>query len=290
MQQETQAEIDQEEADFQAELANESYDDVQPPSEQQPAAETNEPEPKEADQEVVKVERIEVIPGYTKEELDNVLTEVPKLRAALDKTNGTYGSRLAEQQKLIDELKARAAQPSATAESAEVKQLKLEHMRESYPELADILAKDLSGVGAQQSGIDPAIIDAAIKSRLDEDRQARATEALQREARLLKREHPDYEDIAKYTTNENGLIQWNNPAFGNWLASQAREVQDVIINSNDAYAISDVLTSYKTPLKKKKPNDLENAVQPKGLPSSRSVDHLDDEERAYQEELAKEDY
>lgn len=288
MTQETQ--VDQEEAAFLAELANESDDVNAPLVEEQKPAESTDSE--EAEQEEVKLERVEVIPGYTKDELDAVLTEVPKLRSALEKTNGTYGSRLAEQQKIIEELKARAEQPKQTQDAVKLNQVKLKRLREQYPELAEILAEDLSEeVAPQQSNFDPSVIEATISSRLDEDRQARAAEMLQREARLLKREHPDFAEIARYTINENGLIQWNNSAFGNWVAAQPKEVQDVVINSSDAYAISDVLTVYMNSFKKKKTtNDLESAVQPRGLPSSRSADHLDDEERAFQEELAREEY
>lgn len=290
MTQETQVELDQEEAAFQAELANETEDVSAPLVNEKKTAEDNvsvDVKPEDA-----KLERIEVIPGYTKEELDAVLTEVPKLRSALEKTNGTYGSRLAEQQRIIDELKARAEQPKQAQDAVKLKQIKLNRLKEHYPDFAEMLAEDLSEeVVSQESNFDPSVIETTISRRLDEERQAREAEVVQREIRLLKREHPDFETIARYARNDNGLIQWDNPAFGNWVVAQPKEIQDVVINSSDAYAISDVLTDYKNSLKKKKTtNDLENAVQPRGLPSNRSVDHLDDEERAFQEELAKEEY
>ena len=83
-----------------------------------------------------------------------------------------------------------------------------------------MLAEDLSEeVVSQESNFDPSVIETTISRRLDEERQAREAEVVQREIRLLKREHPDFETIARYARNDNGLIQWDNPAFGNWVVS-----------------------------------------------------------------------
>ena len=77
MTQETQVELDQEEAAFQAELANETEDVSAPLVNEKKTAEDN--VSVDVKSEDAKLERIEVIPGYTKEELDAVLTEVQNL-------------------------------------------------------------------------------------------------------------------------------------------------------------------------------------------------------------------
>jgi hypothetical protein len=170
MTQETQVELDQEEAAFQAELANET-DDVSAPLVEEPKA-VEEGVSVDVKPDDAKLERIEVIPGYTKEELDAVLTEVPKLRSALDKTNGTYGSRLAEQQRIIDELRARAEQPKLAQDAVKLKQIKLNRLKEHYPDFAEMLAEDLSEeVVSQESNFDPSVIETTISRRLDEERQ-----------------------------------------------------------------------------------------------------------------------
>jgi hypothetical protein len=290
--QQAQTEEDLEEAAFQAELGRDTVD-AQAPAEETPnLEETQQSSQSEVAQEQ-EIQRVEVIPGYTKEEIDAALAEIPKLRSSIEKTNGTYGSRLADQQKIIDELRNQRQQQTEQVQQkiSKLSPDKLSRLKKEYPEMAEILAEDLSEIiGEPQQSVDLSSVEQKFMMRLDEDRQARQEEQMKSEARLLKREHPDYIETAGYTMAENGLIQWSNAAFGNWVAAQPKDVQDSIINGDDALDLSDHITAYKNSLKQKKQTHLEKAIQPKGAHMSRSASSLDEEDRLFREELAREEY
>ena len=80
---------------------------------------------------VTEPERVEVIEGFTKEELKEHLALIPKLQKALDTTNGTYGSKIAELNKAIESLKAAPATGEVKASG-----ISLDALKQEYPDIA----------------------------------------------------------------------------------------------------------------------------------------------------------
>ena len=292
-QEETQVidEADLEEQAFLAELSGEKPD-VQAPEETTP--EVQEEAAPEAEE--VKEERVEVIPGYTAEEVKATLA---KLQKSVDTTAGTLGSRLAEQQKLIDELKAQKAEQDkqvlqVQAQAAELSPDQLSGLKEQFPELAEILAKDLSKIIKPQSAPDLAPIEQKYEQRYDELRQAMNQEKVQMGRQMLEWMHPDWQDVASYGQNEQGLIQFKDSKFHNWLLTQTEDVQQEVINGENAFRIAKHISSYKESLKPKeeevrqqKKTNLEKSLQPKGIPVTHSHASLDEEEEAFLAELQR---
>ena len=229
-----------------------------------------------------------------KKEIDEARAEIAKLRKSLDSTNGTYGSRLAEQQKIIDELKQQKAQ-SVEQTQQQVGNLspeKLKRLKQEFPELAEVLAEDLSElIGQPQT--DLSNVEGMLQKKLDDERKAirqeLEQELKQKEIRLLKQQHPDFIEVAGYGKDENGFLKWNNPAFGNWLVSQPENIQQLAIQGSDAFELSSLITDYKNSLKQtQQSNRLNQAIQPKGSPPIReSTGGMDEEDRAFHKEWKK---
>lgn len=249
-----------------------------PDTEQAVTEETETPAP-----EAVAPERVEVVPGYTVEELNAKFAQVDALQRALDTTNGTYGARLAEQQRILNEL----AQHRQSGGTLSVTQLK--NLSAAYPEIAEMLAADLAGVvsqGGNAPSFDPNQVIAAAKQ------QALAeVKAVERnmELKALNRAHRDWQQVAAFEPMPNGSIQWRNPQFGQWVARQPVEVQRQIVMSEDADFLSEKLTEFKAALKPKavKQQQLAAAVMPRGLGGRASPNDLEDEDAAYRAEMAR---
>lgn len=294
MQQNQQAKTPEEleEEAFQREMEDDEVD-AQAPAEAQTTTQDDPVNDPGVDQGEQRAERVEIFQGYTAEELSAALAEIPKLRKGLDTIGGTHGERLAAQQRVIDELRNQRAK-SAEQDQQQITKLtpeKLSRLGKEYPELAQMLAEDLSGLIGQPQTPDLSDVEQKFQQKLDEDRQARIEEQKRREIKLLSREHPDWNEVAGYEIAENGLIRWSNPAFGNWVSAQPKEIQDQIINGEDAFDLADRITEYKKTLKtEKRQTHLERAIQPRGTPATRASSYADEEERLFQEELKREEY
>ena len=224
---------------------------------------------------------------------------IANLKKALDSTNGTYGSRLAEQQKLIDELRAQKTEQEKQVaqiqeQASELSPDQLSGLKEQFPELAEILAKDLSKIIKPQSAPDLTPIGQKYQQRYDELRQAMNDEKVQMGRQMLEWMHPDWQDVASYGKNEQGLIQFKDAKFHNWLITQPEDVQQEVVNGENAFRIAKHISSYKESLKPKeeevrqqKKTQLEKSLQPKGIPVTHSHASLDEEEEAFLAELAK---
>lgn len=295
MQENEQAKTDEElenEA-FLAEMGG-SEVDVQAPADTETQGEESadiqqdDPVDSEAQPDLPKVERKELIAGLTEEEIKEKLELVAKLQKSIDVTNGTYGSQLHSLKQRIEELTSNRQQ-KVEGVVTKISPDRFSRLKQEYPELSELLAEDLSELLGASSQPDLTQFESMVQQRLDEERQERAKELQAKELRLLKREHPDFNEVAGYGANQQGIIQWNNPAFGNWVASQPQDIQDKVINGDDAFELADIISDYKRTLKqetKQKPN-LERAIQPKGIPASRGLSDLDEEERAFREEMAR---
>lgn len=294
MSEKQEVEVTEEEA-FQAEMKRLSGVDVEEAPAQEDVKEEDE-ETKDAEPEELKeAEAEETEEPELKEEANDLAKQLEvlrqqneKLQKALDKTNGTYGSQLSNLQQQI-QLLTQQRQENADEVQKQVSAAKLEKLRAGgFEELADLLESDLSNVSA----VDMPDIDglkSEFQKQIESERIAREEELQRRELRLLQREHPDYWDVAGFSVNQNGLVQWNNAAFGHWVASLDKDKQTEIINGNDAYTLADHISAYKKTLTQqpqKKAVNLEKAIQPKGIPSGRNT-VLDEEEQAFRDEMKR---
>jgi len=220
-------------------------------------------------------EREEVFEGFTAEELKTQLSEIPRLQKALDKTNGTYGQQLQQLNATIAQLQEAATKqpetPALTPDS-------LKNLQEDYPELAEKLASDLSGIINQSAAPDIASIEQKMIDAID----ARWNDRIRQDSmRALETAHPDWRDVAGIST-VNGIQRFNDLNFGNWVAKQPKETQEQIIESTDAHFLAGKITEYKKTLEsteksKSKPN-LDLAVVPEGNVSSERVFESEDAE------------
>jgi len=222
------------------------------------------------------IQRVEVIPGWTQEELVQLKEReatIQKLQKSIDTTNGTYGNKIAELQRTIDELKSQK-QPAA-AEAAIMQAISAEafdELNSEYPELTEKLVaglKKIMPVG-KQNDVDLSQIREELNGQLKE----RDQKEFDRNLKRLAKHHPDYQQVATYTQTPEGLIQWADMGFGNWVSQQSREVQQEIINSDDPFELAEILDTYKESIKpsvKKTTAGLEKAIQPKGAGAARQL-------------------
>ena len=277
-----------EDAAFEAAMKD---DDAKAPSATPPPEDPAPQDEQEAQQAEVN-ERVEVVPGLTQEELNQLKEQaalVPKLQKALDTTNGTYGGKIAALERMIAESKAQPKQAEAiTPRKLSADDFK--NLASEFPELAEKIAQDLSGVISRDNnstGVNESVDK--IRAEFEEKLAARDREAIEKSKRRLLKLHPDYQDIAKYDVTEDGLARFKDPAFGQWLSNQSEEIQDIVFRSDDVDDVSGVLTAYKQTLKpvqqEKKTAALEKAILPKGVNSARMLSDKDREEAALQAAL-----
>lgn len=271
--------LTEEEIAFRAEMASEVVEaDAVAPASNQSAAST---EAKVDPVELV-VERVEVIPGYTAEELKAKFEHVDRLQKAVDTTAGTMGSRLAEQQQLITQLQAqRQAVGSLTPD-------KLKKLSAEYPELADILASDLNdvlGQPGQAATFDPKQIE-SIATSIAEQKILEADR--KRELAYLAKKHSDWKELASFVPDpQNNAPIWKNPKFGEWVRKQPAEVGQRISGQWDPDYVMEQLDKFKGASKPVK-QELDVAVLPRG--GARKVvdtSGLSEEEKAFREEMAR---
>ena len=250
---------------FQAAMSDEVIEDVKQVEETPPPEAPVEEEP----------ERVEVIEGFTKEELKEHLALIPKLQKALDTTNGTYGAKLAELNKAIEVLKAAPTDASAPAG------ITLDSLKQEYPDIAELLAKDLAG------RVD---VESVVEARLAKEREEREDEAIEASRKRLARVHPDFREIALYQV-EDGIVRFPDSKFGNWLSNQPKDKYEAVLASKDPDELSDILTEYKkslvAPVVENKTAVLEAAILPKGtMQQGRAMTDKEIEEAAFRAAMA----
>jgi len=229
-------------------------------------------------------ERKEVIPGYTEDEIRSNFERIDKLQKALDTTNGTYGSRFAEQQATIEKIQEILLSTKGGAFSQEV----MERLEEELPELADILFSHETQEEEPEAKPQEPVADERIDTFIQEQTEREQA----KELRALTKRHSDWQDIAMFSRDQNGLVIWNDPNFGQFVASLPEDERNTVLNVWDAEFIGDTISKYKetlTPAKeqvqKNKPS-LEDAVRPKGLRGEHKPSELDEEEEAFRREMA----
>lgn len=185
------------------------------------------------------------IAGYTETELRDLLSrfqEVDRLKEREAKVFGTLGSL----KQAIDAM--RNQQPNATAR---ISKDRFKRLSAEFPEMAEMLAEDLSGLALpQQAGLDISAVEAVINERVE-----RASRV--QETKLLSVTHKDWRQVVQ------------EPEFAEWKGNLAPEAREVLDNGWDAELISEGLTAFKewksrtTQAKVSKQSRLEAAVAPK---------------------------
>lgn len=203
--------------------------------------------------------RVEIIPGFTEEELRSGLAEIPKLRKALDTTNGTYGARIQQLTATIAELQKPKKQEPVAPKEEELKEL-----REDFEEVAD---KITPGIRRMIEKHTPDT--ASLKKEIQADVEERWNRKVQMESLAkLKAAHPDWESVAKIVPTTTGIIKFQDPKFGYWVSQQPEDIQEQIVNGSDVDFLTGKISEYKESNKepgKKKPSkkpDLSKALVP----------------------------
>ena len=199
-----------------------------------------------------------LIAGYTETQLRDMLakiSEVDRLKEREAKVFGTLGSL----KQSLDSM--RTQQPTATVISKD----KFKRLAAEFPEMAEMLAEDLSGLALpqQQAGFDPSQFEAVLSERLEQVQRTQET-------KLLGMVHKDWRTVVQ------------EPEFQTWKGSLAPEAQEVLNNGWDAELISEGLTAFKewktkaTQTKVSKQARLETAVAPRSSARAAPVQTAED--------------
>lgn len=217
----------------------------EPKVEEAPAAVEPEPEPTP-----------NLIAGLTEDQIRAAIlkaNEVDSLKAQIEKSFGKYGELNRSLQQLQQQ-KSGGVQLNAQA---------LKRLSSEFPEMAEMLASDLSealagvsGGGQQQAAFDPDAVEQMLQGRIADVRAGLEQEM---EKRLLKRAHRDWEDVV--TSDDFKLWRQNVlPA----------EESERLGGSWDSDFIAEKLTEFKewkkqaTVSRENKQKRLEAAVTPRG--------------------------
>jgi len=184
------------------------------------------------------------------EQLQSQAAMIDKLQRALDKTNGTYGNELNHLKRKVAEVESQRREAVKSITPAQLKRI-----GEQYPELAEALANDLTdafGATVETKQQDPIAHEPQNDPRIDgikESTDKLADQVKQIALNELSRVHNDWNDVAGWNEKEipgvGKVIQWHNPAFGEWVSKQDEDIQDVVYQSDDISAISKVITKFK---------------------------------------------
>lgn len=249
-----------EQAAFEAGFSGASGEE--PPAEEAPVEDAEpDTEPEETPAEDAPEEEIAGLPASKVRELlarvsdqDQKIKEYEQHR---DRLYGMVGSLKQELQKV-------ASQP-AQAGGVKLDAAAFKRMRNEYPELADLLAQDLSeaisvgGGGASAAAFDPRQLDPILAQR-----EQAVREQIQREteARFLAMAHPDWREVA------------TSAEFKLWKEMLAPEVRTALDTSWDSQVIGQGLTEFKAWQQQQrsrstsKKERLARAVQPTGVPAT----------------------
>lgn len=232
--------------------------------EEQPPAAVEAPVENEVAQEVAEEVVVEEeVAGVPVSQVRQYLADVADMKRQLaeseqhrDRLYGSLGS-------LKQQLQELASKPQG-AGGVKLTSATFKRLSGEYPELANLLAEDLSETVFDNGGAQAPAFDAAQLEPMLTQRDAALAERLGRqyEARLLSLAHPDWKTTASSTE------------FKLWKDMQAPEVRQTLENSWDSQVLGEGLQAFKewraqqqskTVSKKQR---LERAIQPSGVPAT----------------------
>ncbi|MCP5244873.1 MAG: hypothetical protein H6937_02435 [Burkholderiales bacterium] len=258
-----------------------------------------------------KPERVEVIPGYTKEELDEHLSSIPQMRKAIDTQNGTYGKKFQQQETIIKSLQSQLQQTSANTTQKEQKEIAkltgdtFKSLKQAgFDELAESLANDFNEILANLNGgnnTDTQSLKEEILGQVNNTIEGLSQKNFEADLDRLNSEHPDWHDIASFNQTKSGLVIWKDKRFGEWVSQQPEEMQLEILDSGEPLKVAKWISEFKNSIKttvdetheqpKPKPTNsrLRKAVNPKGVTASRQLSEKQEEDEAFRRAMAGED-
>jgi hypothetical protein len=197
--------------------------------------------------------------GYTESELKELLSkasEVDKLKEREAKVFGALGSL----KQSIDQIRN---QPRPSATVLQVTKEKLAKLSAAFPEMAEMLADDLSGVLTGGSSVDPNQVSEMVETKLSQ-RLQQSEQVMQQtfEAKVLSVMHPDWRQVAA------------SEDFVKWRKALPREADEALDRSWDAEFIGSAIKEFKDWKSKAvqgqqaKRSRLEAAITPKGGPAA----------------------
>jgi hypothetical protein len=177
-------------------------------------------EPKEPEPEPPKLANL------TDEQLTELLAkaaEVDKLREQQSKVFGSLGS-------LKQSIDALRNQPRPTATAVQVTKANLSKLSEMFPEMAEALASDLSGVLQGGSAPDSTAMEQQLEQKFNQ--QLQATQ-MKFEKKVLTAMHPDWQEVVSSTE------------FSQWRDTLSDEAKQQLETTWDAEIVGSALSSYK---------------------------------------------
>lgn len=190
-----------------------------------------------------------LIAGYTEDEVKKAFATIAALEQRESKVFGSLGSM----KQALDALKS-APQPSAP-QPMNISVDRLKRMSAEFPEIANLLAQDLSEVMTSGASANPQqieqIVEQRLKTSLDKSSQAY-------EARFLTVQHPDWRAIVKADD------------FVGWKEGLSPDEKAELDNSWDAELIGSRISQFKEwkskTVQSKQTNQrrLEAAITPRG--------------------------
>jgi len=192
-----------------------------------------------------------MIGGFKESEFKALLAKAQRVEELESQIKGNHDKafgKFGELQRTINELKERPAGAPTKVTGAALKRL-----TENFPELAEMLAEDLSelSIGSSTNNADSAAIEARFDQRLEEINRAN-------EQKLLAMKHRDW----RTTVKSDDFVLWKNT-----LPAEHRTELD---NSWDALYISENLDAFKEwkskAPKQKTDKRIEAALTPNGTP------------------------
>lgn len=234
--------------------SDDSATDAEPAEEgtQQTAAEEVKHEPED-----------DIIPGLgmkaseVKQMLARV-AEVDQLKASIEQANAKVYGKLGEYQRKINEL---ANKPAGLALTKE----KLTRLSAEFPDLAEMLAEDLSALqlASPASDFDPEKVNEIVQQRVGEALQAQQRET---EKKLLTMAHRDWRDVIRSD-------DWKV-----WRGTLTADAQQILDSSWSAEQLSEQINTFKDwkkstveqaeATRQRRSNRLERSATPNGMPAS----------------------
>lgn len=213
-----------------------------------------------------------VAAGLTDEQLTALLARLPKV----DEIETTYGKRFeqvygkfGEMQRTINELKGKSG-----GEPVRLTPEGLKRMHAEFPEMAQMLAEDLSEVIRVQGGtsFDPSMVEPLLQERENKIRAEVQQQADQKmEQKLLTLRHRDWQNVVA------------SDEFAVWQQTLPAEDQNALNNTWDSLYLGDKLDEFKEwrdrskQVVQERQNRLQAAVTPQGLPSQGAPVQNDDD-------------
>lgn len=163
--------------------------------------------------------------GYTEDELKQLLEkvkEVDKLKEREAKVFGTLGS-------LKQGMDAMRNQPQRPLPAAPMRldASKFKRLNQEFPEIASLLTEDLGEVLQVGGGVDPAVVERMVSSKLE-------STSKNYETKLLSVMHPDWREVAQ------------SEAFKQWTGTLPPDELQVVKDSWDAIAVGKSLSAFKS--------------------------------------------